>query len=105
MLVAWSRRYDYLLGFGPFPIIFLPHLFLFFKDYLFRLQFVLVSFGFLGHAFVNRALRSDPMNGAAWFAKGEFLVRDSSRDESGSEYFKNGAPEMKNPLSSGFFIL
>jgi Na+-translocating ferredoxin:NAD+ oxidoreductase RnfD subunit len=53
MLVAWSRREDYLLGFGPFPIIFSTNLFLWFKDDWFSLQFVLVAVGFLGKAFVR----------------------------------------------------
>jgi tetratricopeptide (TPR) repeat protein len=38
--------------------------------------FQLMGDAVLGHAFVNQALRSDPRNGRAWFAKGEFLVRD-----------------------------
>ncbi len=53
MLLAWSRREDYLLGFGPFPIIFSTNLFLWFKDDWFSLQFLLVAVGFLGKAFVR----------------------------------------------------
>jgi Na+-translocating ferredoxin:NAD+ oxidoreductase RnfD subunit len=53
MLLAWSRREEYLLGFGPFPIIFSTNLFLWFKDDWFSLQFALVALGFLGKAFVR----------------------------------------------------
>jgi Na+-translocating ferredoxin:NAD+ oxidoreductase RnfD subunit len=53
LLLAWSRREDYLLGFGPFPIIFSTNLFLWFKDEWFSLQFALVAVGFLGKAFVR----------------------------------------------------
>jgi hypothetical protein len=53
MLLAWSRREPYLLGFGPFPIIFSTNLFLWFKDDWFSLQFLLVAVGFLGKAFVR----------------------------------------------------
>ncbi len=53
ILLAWSRREDYLLGFGPLPIIFSANLFLWFKDDWFSLQFVLVAVGFLGKALVR----------------------------------------------------
>jgi Na+-translocating ferredoxin:NAD+ oxidoreductase RnfD subunit len=53
MLLAWSRRQDYVLGFGPFPIVFSTNLFLWFKDDWFSLQFLLVAVGFLGKAFVR----------------------------------------------------
>ena len=53
MLLAWSRRESYALGFGPFPIIFSTNLFLWFKDDWFSLQFALVAVGFLGKAFVR----------------------------------------------------
>lgn len=53
MLLAWSRREDYQLGFGPFPIIFSTNLFLWFTDDWFSLQFVLVAVGILGKAFVR----------------------------------------------------
>ena len=53
ILLAWSRREDYALGLGPFPIIFSTNLFLWFKDDWFSLQFLLVAVGFLGKAFVR----------------------------------------------------
>jgi Na+-translocating ferredoxin:NAD+ oxidoreductase RnfD subunit len=53
MLLAWSRREPYVLGFGPFPIIFSTNLFLWFKDDWFSLQFLLVAVGFAGKAFVR----------------------------------------------------
>ena len=39
MLLAWSRGEEYVLGFGPFPIVFSTNLFLWFKDDWFALQF------------------------------------------------------------------
>ena len=48
MLLAWSRREAYTLGFGPFPIIFSINLFLWFRDDWFYLQFLMVGIGFLG---------------------------------------------------------
>ena len=53
MLLSWSRREAYLLGFGPFPIIFSTNLFLWFKDDWFSLQFLLIAVGFAGKAFVR----------------------------------------------------
>jgi TPR repeat protein len=53
MLLSWSRREDYLLGFGPFPIVFSTNLFLWFKDEWFGLQFALIALGFAGKAFVR----------------------------------------------------
>jgi hypothetical protein len=53
MLLTWSRSEDFLLGFGPFPIVFSTNLFLWFKDDWFSLQFVLIGLGFLGKAFVR----------------------------------------------------
>lgn len=46
MLLAWSRRNTYTLGFGPFPIIFSTNLFLWFKPDWFYLQFLMVAVGF-----------------------------------------------------------
>ena len=43
MLLAWSRRDDYTLGFGPFPVIFSINLFLWFKPDWFYLQFLMVG--------------------------------------------------------------
>ena len=53
MLLAWSRREAYTLGFGPFPIIFSINLFLWFRDDWFYLQFLMVGIGFLGKEFVR----------------------------------------------------
>lgn len=53
MLLAWSRREQYLLGWGPFPIVFSTNLFLWFKDDWFFLQFALIALGFAGKAFVR----------------------------------------------------
>ena len=53
MLLAWSRRDSYVLGFGPFPIIFSTNLFLWFRDDWFYLQFLMVAAGFMGKEFVR----------------------------------------------------
>ena len=53
MLMAWSRRDTYLLGFGPFPIIFSTNLFLWFRDDWFYLQFIMIAVGFMGKEFVR----------------------------------------------------
>jgi hypothetical protein len=53
MLLAWSRRKSYTLGFGPFPIIFSVNLFLWFRDDWFFLQFLLIGVGFLGKELVR----------------------------------------------------
>ena len=47
MLLCWSRRDTYTLGFGPFPVIFSINLFLWFADDCFYLQFLLVALGFV----------------------------------------------------------
>ena len=46
MLLTWSRRDRYTLGFGPFPIIFSINLFLWFKPNWFYLQFLMIAVGF-----------------------------------------------------------
>jgi hypothetical protein len=53
MLLAWSRRQPFQLGFGPFPIVFSTNLFLWFKDDWFVWQFALIALGFLGKAYVR----------------------------------------------------
>ena len=53
MLLAWSRRETYVLGLGPFPIVFSTNLFLWFKDDWFYLQFLMIAVGFLGKEFVR----------------------------------------------------
>ena len=46
MLLAWSRRDVYTLGFGPFPVVFSINLFLWFKPDWFWLQFAMIALGF-----------------------------------------------------------
>jgi Sel1 repeat len=53
MLVSWSRRGSWIMGFGPFPIVFSTNLFLWFKDDWFFLQFLLVATGVLCKEFVT----------------------------------------------------
>ncbi len=53
LLLAWSRRDSYTLGFGPFPVIFSINLFLWFKPDWFYLQFVMVAVGFLAKEFIR----------------------------------------------------
>lgn len=53
MMLSWSRRGSYVLGFGPFPIIFSINLFLWFRDDWFALQFLLVAVGFIGKDLVR----------------------------------------------------
>jgi hypothetical protein len=53
MLLAWSRRESYTLGFGPFPIVFSTNLFIWFKDDWFYLQFLMLAVGFLGKELVR----------------------------------------------------
>ena len=53
MLVCWSRRDKWILGFGPFPIVLSTNLFLWFKDDWFFLQFLLMSTGVLCKEFIT----------------------------------------------------
>ncbi len=53
MLVCWSRRDHWILGFGPLPIIFSMNLFLWFRDDWFYLQFVMVAMIVLGKEFLR----------------------------------------------------
>jgi hypothetical protein len=46
ILLAWSRRNTYTLGFGPFPVIFSINLFLWFKPDWFYFQFLMIAVGF-----------------------------------------------------------
>ncbi len=52
-LLAWTRGRPYVLGFGPFPIIFSINLFLWFKSDWFYLQFVMIAVGLLGKEFIR----------------------------------------------------
>jgi hypothetical protein len=53
MLVCWSRRDKWILGFGPFPIVLSTNLFLWFRDDWFFLQFLLIAVTILGKEFVR----------------------------------------------------
>jgi hypothetical protein len=53
ILLTWSRGEDYVLGFGPFPIVFSTNLFLWFRDDWFAFQFALIGLGFVGKAFIR----------------------------------------------------
>ncbi len=51
MLVGWSRRKTWHLGFGQFPIILSTNFFLCFKEEWFYLQFTMIAVGILGKEF------------------------------------------------------
>ncbi len=53
MLLQWTRRENYVIGFGPFPIIFSTNLFLWFRDDWFYLQFLMIGVGFMGKEFIR----------------------------------------------------
>jgi hypothetical protein len=53
MLLAWSRRGTYSLGFAPFPVIFSINLFLWFKPDWFYLQFLMVALGFIAKELIQ----------------------------------------------------
>ena len=76
MLLAWSRRREYLLGFGPFPIIFSINLFLWFRDDWFYLQFLMLAAGFMGKEYVRwrREGRSVHIFNPSAFALGLFSL-------------------------------
>src|SRR6185436_9046536 len=46
MLLSWSRRDTFTLGFGPFPIILSTNLFLWFRPEWFYFQFLMIAVGF-----------------------------------------------------------
>jgi len=52
-LLTWSRRDTYLIGFGPFPVIFSINLFLLFKPEWFYWQFVLIALGFAAKELIH----------------------------------------------------
>ena len=52
-LLSWTHRRAFVLGFGPFPIIFSINLFLWFKDDWFYWQFAMVALGFLAKEFLR----------------------------------------------------
>ena len=53
MLLSWTKRESYMLGFGPVPIVGSINLFLWFHDDLFYLQFVMIAVGFMGKELVR----------------------------------------------------
>jgi hypothetical protein len=53
MLLSYSRRDSYTLGFGPFPIIFSTNLFLWFKQDWFYLQVLMIAVGFAAKEFIR----------------------------------------------------
>ena len=53
MLLGWSRRDTYALGFGPVPVVLSASLFLWFKAEWFYLQFLLVAVGFVAKELVQ----------------------------------------------------
>jgi Na+-translocating ferredoxin:NAD+ oxidoreductase RnfD subunit len=53
MLLGWSRRDAYTLGFAPFPVIFSINLFLWFKPDWFYLQFAMVALGLLAKELIR----------------------------------------------------
>jgi len=53
MLLCWSRRETFALGFGPFPIIYSTNLFLRFRDDWFVWQFVMIAVGLLVKEFIK----------------------------------------------------
>jgi TPR repeat protein len=53
MLVCWSRRDKWILGFGQIPIIFSMNLFLWFRDDWFYLQFVMIAIIVFGKEFLR----------------------------------------------------
>jgi hypothetical protein len=53
ILLTWSRRDTYTLGFAPFPVVFSINLFLWFKPEWFYLQFLMVAFGFAAKEIIH----------------------------------------------------
>src|SRR5271169_5102826 len=53
MLVNWSRRDKWILGFGPFPIVLSTNLFLWFKPDWYFLQFLMLATGVLCKEFIT----------------------------------------------------
>jgi hypothetical protein len=53
VLIAWTRRDEYSLGFGPFPVVFSTNLFLWFRNDWFFLQFAMLGIGFAGKALIT----------------------------------------------------
>ena len=52
-LLAWSRRNEFELGFGPLPIILSINLFLLFRPEWFHWQFAIIALGYLAKEFIR----------------------------------------------------
>ena len=52
-LLSYSRRGAWVLGFGPFPVVFSINLFLWFKPDWFWLQFLMIAVGFAAKEFIK----------------------------------------------------
>jgi len=76
ILLSWTRRKKYVLGFGPVPIIFSINLFLWFRDDWFYMQFLMIAAGFMGKEFVRwqREGRSVHIFNPSAFALGLFSL-------------------------------
>lgn len=76
ILLSWSRRRTYTLGFGPFPIILSINLFLWFRDDWFYMQFLMIALGFMGKEYVRwqRDGRSAHIFNPSAFALGLFSL-------------------------------
>uniref|UniRef100_A0A2A5B110 Beta-lactamase n=1 Tax=SAR86 cluster bacterium TaxID=2030880 RepID=A0A2A5B110_9GAMM len=76
MLLAWSRRREYSLGFGPVPIILSINLFIWFRDDWFYMQFLMIALGFMGKEYVRwqRDGRSAHIFNPSAFALGLFSL-------------------------------
>lgn len=53
MLLSWTRRNTYRLGFAPVPVVFSINLFLWFKPEWFWLQFLMIATGFLAKELIT----------------------------------------------------
>ena len=76
ILLTWSRQRDYVLGFGPFPIILSINLFLWFRDDWFYMQFLMIAVGFMGKEYLRwqREGRSVHIFNPSAFALGLFSL-------------------------------
>jgi hypothetical protein len=76
MLLSWSRRQSYSVGFGPIPIIFSVNLFLWFRDDWFYMQFLMIALGFMGKEYIRwqRDGRSMHIFNPSAFALGLFSL-------------------------------
>ena len=76
ILLSWSRRQNYTLGFGPIPIIFSVNLFLWFRDDWFYMQFLMIALGFMGKEYFRwqREGRSVHIFNPSAFALGLFSL-------------------------------